>query len=177
MILPKGSRTDPAGRKAMVIKEVAVLAVATLSALAAGGGVMQFGAQAMAPVSHQSPAVQGRVLKAADGHYWATADVDGKPVRFLVDTGSSAVTLSRPDAARLGFDATKLTYDRPVFTASGPAKAAAVTLDHIDIAGARVDHVTALVIRGAMTTSLLGMSYLGRLSRLEATPEALVLTR
>jgi aspartyl protease family protein len=156
----------------MIVKEVAVLAVATLSALAAGGGVMQLGAHAMAPVSHQ-----GRVAKAADGHYWAVADVDGRAVRFLVDTGSSAVTLSGPDAARLGLDTAKLRYDRPVFTAAGHAQAAAVTLDHIDIAGTRVDHVKALVMKGAMPTSLLGMSYLGRLSRLEATPEALVLTR
>ena len=156
----------------MIIKEVTVLAVATLSALAAGGGMMQLGAHAMAPVPHQ-----GRIVKAADGHYWATADVDGKTVRFLVDTGSSAVTLSGPDAARLGLDAAMLSYDRPVFTATGPEHAAAVTLDHIDVAGARVDHVKALVMQGPMPTSLLGMTYLGRLSRLEATPEALVLTR
>ncbi len=156
----------------MVIKEVAVLAVATLSALAAGGGVMQLGAHAMAPVSHQ-----GRVAKGTDGHYWAIAEVDDRSVRFLVDTGSSAVTLSASDAARLGLDTAKLLYDRPVFTAAGPERAAAVTLDHIDVAGARVDYVKALVMKGAMPTSLLGMSYLGRLSRLEATPEALVLTR
>ena len=156
----------------MIIKELAVVVLATLSALVAGGEVMQLGAHAMA-----SAPSQGRVMKAADGHYWAVADVDGKPVRFLVDTGSSAVTLSGSDAARLGLDAAKLVYDRPVFTAAGREKAAAVTLDHIDIAGARVNHVAALVMKGTMPASLLGMSYLGRLSRLEATPEAMVLTR
>jgi aspartyl protease family protein len=52
-----------------------------------------------------------------------------------------------------------------------------VILDHIDVAGARVDGVKALVMQGAMPASLLGMSYLGRLSRMEATPDALVLTR
>ncbi len=156
----------------MVFKEVGVLALATLCALAAGGGVMQLGAHAMAHAARQ-----GRVAKSADGHYWADAQVDGRPVRFLVDTGSSAVTLSSPDAARLGLDLSNLTYDRPVFTAAGHERAAAVTLDHIAIAGARVEHVKALVMRDAMPASLLGMSYLGRLSRMEATPEALVLTR
>ena len=114
----------------MVIKEVAVLAVATLCALGAGGGVMQWGAQAMSP-----PSRQGRIVKAADGHYWATAEVDQRTVRFLVDTGASAVALTRGDAARLGIDPARLNYDRPVATALGGERAASVTLDHIDIAG------------------------------------------
>jgi aspartyl protease family protein len=156
----------------MAIKEVAVLAVATLCALAAGGAVMQLGARAMAAKPHE-----GRVAKSADGHYWALADVDGRTVRFLVDTGSSAVTLTASDAARLGIDLKQLAYNRPVFTAAGHERAASVTLNHIDIDGARVEQVKALVMKGAMPTSLLGMSYLGRLSRIEATPEALVLSR
>jgi aspartyl protease family protein len=156
----------------MIFKEAGVLAVATLCALAAGGGVMQLGAHAMAPPSHRS-----QIAKAADGHYWALADVDGQPVRFLVDTGSSAVTLAAPDAARLGLDVKRLHYDRPVFTAAGHEDAASVTLDHIDIGGARVEHVKALVMKAPMPSSLLGMSYLGRLARIEATPDVLILTR
>ena len=34
---------------------------------------------------------------------------------------------------------------------------------------------SAMVVRQGLSTSLLGMSYLGRLSRFEATPEALIL--
>ena len=41
--------------------------------------------------------------------------------------------------------------------------------------GATVHNVEALVIEKGLETSLLGMSYLGRLSRFEATPAALVL--
>jgi aspartyl protease family protein len=156
----------------MVIKEAGVLAIATLSALAAGGGVMQMGAHAFTP-----PAREHKIPKAQDGHYWAMANVDGARVRFLVDTGSSAVALTPSDAVRLGVDTAHLSYNQPVFTAAGRERAAAVTLDHIDIDGTRVEHVSALVMRNGLPASLLGMSFLGRLSRIEVTPDALVLHR
>ena len=116
-----------------------------------------------------------QLTKGADGHFWAEAAVDGKAVRFLVDTGATAVSLSMADAKRLGIDTDKLTYDYSVITADGRTRAASVKLASVAIAGARVRDVDALVIEKGLETSLLGMSYLGRLSRFEATPQALVL--
>jgi aspartyl protease family protein len=63
-----------------------------------------------------------------------------------------------------------------VVTAGGQARAASVRLASITVAGARLNDVEALVIEKGLDTSLLGMTYLGRLSRFEATPQALVLT-
>lgn len=122
-----------------------------------------------------TPASFAAVARSGDGHYWAEADIDGQAIRFLVDTGATNVVLTRADAQRLGIDPDQLTYDRPVMTAEGRTEAAAVVLDHLSIAGARVNRVEALVIGEGLETSLLGMSYLGRLSRFEATPTALIL--
>ena len=116
-----------------------------------------------------------QLTKGADGHFWAEAAVDGQAVRFLVDTGATAVSLSLADARRLGIDTDKLTYDYSVITADGRTRAASVKLASVAIAGARVRDVDALVIEKGLETSLLGMSYLGRLSRFEATPRALIL--
>lgn len=116
-----------------------------------------------------------QLAKGPDGHFWAEAAVDGKAVRFLVDTGATAVSLSLADARRLGIDTDKLTYDYSVITADGRTRAASVKLASVAIAGARVRDVDALVIEKGLETSLLGMSYLGRLSRFEATPRALIL--
>lgn len=115
------------------------------------------------------------IAKGADGHFWAEADVNGSRVRFLVDTGASAVALTTQDARRLGFDTSKLDYAYKVVTASGHTRAAAVKLGRVAIAGAQVADVDALVIEEGLETSLLGMSYLGRLSRFEATKTALIL--
>jgi aspartyl protease family protein len=115
------------------------------------------------------------VLRAADGHYWAEAMIDGRAVRVLVDTGASVVALTRDDAARLGLKLEAEDFSRTVQTASGPARAAAVTLKSVAVSGAEIRGVEALVVEKGLAQSLLGMSYLGRLSAFEATPAALTL--
>jgi aspartyl protease family protein len=115
------------------------------------------------------------VAKSSDGHYWAEALVNGKRVRFLVDTGATAVALTSEDAQRLGIRLADLDYSANVTTANGQAHAAQVTLASVSVAGARVSDVQALVIDKGLPTSLLGMTYLGRLSRFEATQSALIL--
>ena len=125
--------------------------------------------------SAKPPADDAAVRKAEDGHFWAEAQANGRHVRFLVDTGATTVALTADDARRLGLDVDALDYGVSVRTASGEAKAAAVQLDYVSVAGARVNDVEALVVRDGLNASLLGMSYLGRLSRFEATQSALIL--
>jgi len=96
-------------------------------------------------------------------------------VRFLVDTGATAVALTPEDALRLGFDPKTLNYAFTVNTANGQARAAEVKLASVAVAGAEVDNVDAYVIQNGLEHSLLGMSYLGRLSRFEATQSSLIL--
>lgn len=129
-------------------------------------------AAAAATLGDAGPA---QLTKGPDGHFWAEAKVDGRAVRFLVDTGATAVSLSKADAQRLGIDITKLNYEYDVVTADGRTRAASVKLGSVAIAGAKVANVDALVIESGLETSLLGMSYLGRLSRFEATPRSLIL--
>jgi aspartyl protease family protein len=173
----------------MLLKMTAMAVVATLSAVGAAQTVMFLEAQthrdrpvqmASAVTEPQAARTDGRsaqISKSQDGHYWAQADVSGHAVRFLVDTGASAVALTADDARRLGFTPQTLNYGYTVQTANGVAHAARVTLPSISIAGARVENVEAFVIDHGLETSLLGMTYLGRLSRFEATPNALILHR
>jgi aspartyl protease family protein len=166
--------------------------VAAVAALSAVGAAQTFVAldrradeararppQAAAAVAQSAPTPTSNgaasITKSADGHYWALATVDGRAVRFLVDTGASAVALTAQDARRLGYDPATLTYSYPVETANGQAHAARITLPNVTIAGARIENVEAFVIDHGLETSLLGMTYLGRLSRFEATPTALIL--
>ena len=50
--------------------------------------------------------------KEGDGHFWATAYVNGEPVQFLVDTGASLVALTKRDARKIGLDTDKLDAER-----------------------------------------------------------------
>ncbi|HWA62640.1 MAG TPA: TIGR02281 family clan AA aspartic protease [Caulobacteraceae bacterium] len=131
---------------------------------------------AVAQVSDpDSPPGAAALSKAADGHFWADADVDGHEVRFLVDTGASAVALTQEDARRLGIDPNSLSYTYAVATANGQAHAAQIKLHSISVGQAHVADVDAFVLDRGLETSLLGMTYLGRLSQFEATRTALIL--
>ncbi len=127
------------------------------------------------PVPVQMDSSAASVSKSADGHYWAQATVNGSAIKFLVDTGASTVALTPADAQRLGFDPGHLNYSFRVMTANGEAHAAAVKLASVSIAGAKVADVDALVLDKGLDTSLLGMTYLGRLSSFEATRTSLIL--
>ena len=106
------------------------------------------------------------VLRAgADRHFYADVTVDGVPVRFIVDTGASSIALSAADARRIGIDPARLDYFLPVTTANGTALAARVTLDEVRLGSIAFENVTAAVMPpGTLDRSLLGMSFLGRLS-------------
>jgi len=147
--------------------------VGALAAVASAKAVLTYGhadvatdlrpAQVVADDAASSPAngSPAQVIKGPDGHYWAEAAVNGRAVRLLVDTGATAVALTADDARRLGFDPKGLDYNYRVATAGGPARAARIRLASVSVAGAEVENV--------------GMTYLGRLSRFEATPTALIL--
>lgn len=134
-----------------------------------------FTTPAVATVSAPASGATAQVVKAADGHYWAQAAMDGRAVRVLVDTGASVVALTRADALRLGLDPRPEEFTGRVQTASGVVRAAPVELGAVSVAGARVEKVQALVVEDGLAYSLLGMSYLGRLSAFEATPRGLTL--
>ena len=155
--------------------------VAALSAVATAGALATTNPEPlrMARLSAEGFAAgppkpgSGAVAKGADGHFWADAEVNGQPVRFLVDTGATAVALTPKDAARLGIRPEDLKAGYRITTASGASHASAVTLASVSVNGARLENVQALVVTDGLDVSLLGMSYLGRLTRFEATRDTL----
>ena len=171
-----------------MFKSTFVLSTAVFCALLTGLGIKAFApppapsaaasALTAAPTVAPDPVVEGYVTalpKASDGHFWANAVVNQKAVKFLVDTGATVVVLTPADAQRLGFDVNNLAFDSKVITANGETFAAPVNLSSVGVGESTVRNVQALVVKDGLTTSLLGMSYLGRLSRFEATPSSLIL--
>jgi len=164
---------------ASMLRYAAVAAVMGLLAVGAGRAVIGSAAHAAAEAplrgAQGSELDSASLIKAADGHFWADGLVNGAPVHFLVDTGASNVSLTPQDAQRLGLEPADLVYDQTVRTAGCDSLAARVRLRSVAINGVRLSDVDALVIGRGLPASLLGMSYLGRLSQFEATPTVLVL--
>lgn len=121
----------------------------------------------------QGGAISFRVARG--GHFVVEANVNGIPIRFLVDTGASDVTLRPADALRLGFDLSRLAFNRPYRTANGIVFGAPVRLERVTIGPITLADVGASVNGAPMARSLLGMSFLGRLSAYEVSRGTLTL--
>ena len=115
------------------------------------------------------------IRRSADGHFRLTATVDGKAIRFLVDTGATLVALSPDDARRLGFDPAALRYGMRTETANGTTWSAPVMLATIRVGPVRVDRVAAAVSRDGLGESLLGLSFLNRLAGYEVRGDTMIL--
>lgn len=128
---------------------------------------------------HRGQVTENKIMFRAreNGHFVVEAEVDGTPIRFLVDTGASDVVLSPADARRLGFDLAKLEFTRLYRTANGTGRGAPVRLRQVTIGPIEITGVRASVNGAPMDISLLGMSFLGRLSGYEATADTLTLIR
>jgi aspartyl protease family protein len=112
-----------------------------------------------------------------NGQFFTQGRVNSGSVRFLIDTGASTVALTLEDARRAGVDINRLVYNRAVDTANGRALAADVTLKDVRIGGVRVTNVQALVLAEGLHVSLLGMTYLGELQKVEVMPNQMILRR
>ncbi|MEX0809593.1 MAG: TIGR02281 family clan AA aspartic protease [Dongiaceae bacterium] len=113
--------------------------------------------------------------RANDGHFHVDAEVEGVLIRFLVDTGASEVVLSQADAGRLGFDIAALEYTQRYNTANGIVWGAPVRLREMRLGDVMVEDVRASVNSGEMDGSLLGMSFLSKLSGFSVEGDRLIL--
>ncbi|HUS95974.1 MAG TPA: TIGR02281 family clan AA aspartic protease, partial [Hyphomicrobiaceae bacterium] len=110
------------------------------------------------------------------GHFFADASINGSTIRVLVDTGASLVALSHEDARRAGIFVGEGDYKYTTSTANGQARIAIVELARVSIGSIMVYNVRAAVGEpGALKTTLLGMSFLGKLRRTEMRQGQLIL--
>lgn len=115
------------------------------------------------------------IARSPDSHFYVDAEVNGAPVRFLVDSGASAVVLTPDDASRAGITALPADYTAEAQTANGTVRLKPVTLDRVAVGGIEAAGVAAAVSEGGLPVSLLGQSYLARLSKVEIEGDRMVL--
>jgi aspartyl protease family protein len=120
-----------------------------------------------------------QVALAADsrGHFVATARINGRKIAVLVDTGATSVAISAETARSLGYYLTKSDFTGRVSTANGAIPVARVKLREVTLGKVTVRNVEAVVSPGDLGVNLLGMSFLGRLSKFEVNDGKLVLTQ
>jgi aspartyl protease family protein len=124
-----------------------------------------------------SASAQSATLTAdAQGHFVVEGQINGRSVRFLVDTGATTVSLSSADANRLGIDYRKGQAGL-MGTANGTAVAYRVKLDAVRVGDIVANNVDAAVLEGSqMPFALLGMSFLNRME-MKRVGETMVLIK
>lgn len=155
---------------------------------AAAWGLIFLGAVALAglwddirgAISPQARMLEGGRIEVPignDGHYHLTAQVNGTPVRFVIDTGATTIALGPRDAARVGINPDELVFAGQARTANGIVETATVLLDSVVIGDIRDTRVPAVVLRADLDQSLMGMSYLSRFARVSIEGNRLILER
>jgi aspartyl protease family protein len=110
------------------------------------------------------PIVSGeemRVPMAEDGHFWVQGVVNGKQVRFLVDSGASNTTIASATAAEAGIE--KGTLTQYISTANGKALVHKSYADRLQI-GAIERTDFPVDINSNDDTNILGMNFLSSLA-------------
>lgn len=127
--------------------------------LAAGGAAVRVGAGAPAAGGAREVVIP----VGPGGHFTVGGAINGRAVRFMVDTGATMVALSQDEADRLGLDYRR--GERGVSqTANGNVVVWVTTLSSLRVGEVELANVRAVVVPAAMPGILLGNSALGRFS-------------
>lgn len=112
------------------------------------------------------PVQTGEVLRvpmALDGHFWVEANINGEPVRFLVDSGATMTTIGQETARRAGINLSQA-REQFVRTGNGTIRVGTAVADHLDIA--TIERIgVGLHVSQTEEINVLGMNYLSSLKR------------
>ena len=98
----------------------------------------------------------------AGGHFMADGQINGGAIRFLVDTGASAVAIPAREAVRLRIDY-RSGQRGTTQTAGGPTTMYIVRLDSVRVGNIELQNIDAMVIEQGLDISLLGNTFLNRM--------------
>ena len=95
-----------------------------------------------------------------DGHYWLQVDVNGKPVRFMIDSGATTTAVNANTARETGIEVDGTGY--PVFlnTANGSVAARRGIIQSLKIGTHEIGQHNVVVSESFGDTNVLGMNFL-----------------
>ena len=109
-----------------------------------------------------------------DGHFYADVAINGATVHMLVDTGASAVALSRDDARTAGIAISIGMNDVVGEGADGEVHGEYVKIDRMTLGPKEVDGLDGIVLNSG-GQSLLGQSFLAKFASVEIHGDTMVL--
>ena len=109
-----------------------------------------------------------------DGHYWIMVDINGKPVRFMVDSGATMTAINATTAKEAGVEANG--YPIILSTANGRVAAKRANVQSLVVGPHRIENHPVVVSESFGDINLLGMNFLNEMQswRVEANKMILI---
>ena len=123
-----------------------------------------------------TPVNQGRETRipmAIDGHFWINARLNGRDVKFLVDSGATMTTVDRETAEEAGIQVSQR-RDQFVRTGNGIIRVSSGRADELSVGGI-VRRDVGVQVADNDDLNVLGMNYLSTLSRWGVEGRSLIL--
>lgn len=109
------------------------------------------------------------------GHFYVKSEVNGSMINFMIDTGATHIVFKKTDAEKIGYNLDDLTFNLPASTANGIVYSAQVNIATVEVGPIKIENIDGFVNQGDLDVSLLGMSFLNRLSGYEVSDGLLTL--
>ena len=116
-----------------------------------------------------------RLRRAADGHYWLRAEINGHPENFLVDTGATLTAVSTETADAAGLEPREGGLPVRMQTANGPVAAELTSIDELRFGNVVARGLDAVIAPGLGPTNVIGMNFLSRLDSWRVEGQTMVL--
>ncbi len=115
-----------------------------------------------------------RLNRQDDGHFYINTLVNGKPIKFMVDTGATITVLTLQDAQTLGFNFNEEDDNITLKSAAGDVSAKLIKLRNINVGKKEGWDIRAAIVPDGLTVSLLGQNYL-QLRKIQIDGDQMVL--
>lgn len=103
------------------------------------------------------------IRQALDGHFWVDAELNGEPVRFLVDSGATTTSISASAARRAGIEPSG-GIPAIVRTANGTIAVQRGRAERLEVGSIVREDLAVHISEGFGETNVLGMNFLSSLS-------------
>ncbi len=127
-----------------------------------------------APSNPELPSDAVQLQREPNGHFFADVQINGSPIRVLVDTGASGIALSRSDAQRAGLPVSAGMFNVVGEGADGEVHGEYVMLDRVSLGSKSAEKVPAVIL-DAGEQSLLGQSFLSQFETVEIRGDTMLL--
>jgi aspartyl protease family protein len=116
-----------------------------------------------------------RISLSPDGHFWARAEINGRPKRLLIDSGATITALSEETARAAGVETNTDGFPMVIRTANGTIAAKGGTIELLKVGGLETRDVGVVVSPAFGDIDVIGMNFLSRLGSWRVEGRTLIL--